>query len=60
MQVSLIQDSKNESNGLAVPSYQNHRECNEKALQLTLGSGRYPENLGIEGPQYRMDLIIIP
>ena len=27
--------------------------CNEEALQLSLSSGRYPEYLGIEGPQDR-------
>ena len=29
------------------------RICNEEALQLSLSSGRYPEYLGMEGPQDR-------
>ena len=29
------------------------RTCNEEALQLSFSSGRYPEYLGIEGPQDR-------
>ena len=30
---------------------EHRRICNEEALQLSLSSGRYPEYLGIEGPQ---------
>ena len=29
--------------------------CNEEALQLSLGSGHYPEFLGMEGPQNPID-----
>ena len=47
--------SEEESDGLAVPNRHNRRVCNEEALQLSLGSGRYPEFLGIEGPQNPMD-----
>ena len=47
--------SEEESDGLAVPNRHNQRMCNEEALQLSLGSGRYPEFLGIEGPQNPMD-----
>ena len=48
--------SEEESDGLAVPNCHNRRVCNEEALQLSLFSGRYPEFLGIEGPQNPMDL----
>ena len=46
--------SEEESDGLAVPN-RHRRVCNEEALQFSLGSGRYPEFLGIEGPQNTMD-----
>ena len=35
--------SEEESDGLAVPNRNNRRVCNEEALLLSLGSGRYPE-----------------
>ena len=44
--------SEEESDGLAVPNRHNRRVCNEEALQLSLGSGRYPE---FEGPQNPID-----
>ena len=47
--------SEEESDGIAVPNCQNRRVCNEEELQLSLGSGHYPEFLGIEGPQNPMD-----
>ena len=47
--------SEEESDGLAVPNCLKQRVCNVEALQLSLGSGRYPEFLGIEGPQNPMD-----
>ena len=43
--------SEEESDGLAVPNRHNRRLCNKDALQDSLGSGCYPEFLGIEGPQ---------
>ena len=33
--------SEEESDGLAVPNRHNRRVCNEEALQLSLGSGRW-------------------
>ena len=39
--------SEEESDRLAVPIRHNGRVCNEEALQLSLGSGHYPEFLGI-------------
>ena len=47
--------SEEESDGFAVPNRHNRRVCNEKSLQLSLGSGSYPEFLEIEGPQNPMD-----
>ena len=47
--------SEEESDGHVVPNRHNRRVYNEEALQLSLGSGRYPEFLGIEGPQNPMD-----
>ena len=44
--------NEEESDGLAVP---NQTMCEEEALQLSLGSGCYPEFLGIKGPQNSMD-----
>ena len=35
------------------PTCEHRWICNEEALQLSLSSGRYPEYLGIEGPQNR-------
>ena len=35
------------------PTRECRRICNEEALQISLSSGRYPEYLGIEGPQDR-------
>ena len=40
--------SEEESGSLAVPNRHNRRVCNEESLQLSLGSGRYPDFLGIE------------
>ena len=35
------------------PTRERRRICNEEAVPLSLSSGRYPEYLGIEGPQDR-------
>ena len=43
--------SEEESDRLSLPNRHNRGVCNEVALQLSLGSRRYPEFLGIEGPQ---------
>ena len=47
--------SEEESDGLAVPNRHNRRVCNVEALQLSLGSGRYPEFLGV----VRGDLLVL-
>ena len=47
--------SEKGSDGLAVTNRHNRRVYNEEALQLSLCSARYPEFLGIEGPQNSMD-----
>ena len=46
-------DSVEDSDNCVVPTHKHQRICNEEALQLSLSSGRYPEYLGIEGPQDR-------
>ena len=43
--------SEKESEELAAPNHHNQRVCNEEALQLSLGSGHYPEFLGVKGSQ---------
>ena len=42
-----------DSNDCVEPTRKHRRYCNEEAPQLSLSSGRYPEYLGIEGPQDR-------
>ena len=42
-----------DSDDCVEPTRERRRICNEEALQLSLSSGRYPEYLGIEGPQDR-------
>ena len=37
------------------PTRERRRICIEEALQLSLSSGCYPEYLGIEGPQDRIN-----
>ena len=42
-----------DSDDTVEPTCEHRWICNEEALQLSLSSGRYPEYLGIEGPQDR-------
>ena len=42
-----------DSDNCVKPTRERRRICNDEALQLSLSSGRYPEYLGIEGPQDR-------
>ena len=56
MCVFVYRYEPDDSDDCVEPTHERRRIYNEEALQLSLSSGRYPEYLGIEGPQDRNNL----